>query len=50
MKKILIPIDFSKQSEYAAKMANRIAKKIEQCYLLTPFNRITIRNYRHGCG
>lgn len=27
MKKILVPIDFSKQSEYASKMANRIAKK-----------------------
>jgi nucleotide-binding universal stress UspA family protein len=27
MKKILIPVDFSKQSEYAAKMANRIANK-----------------------
>ena len=25
--KILVPIDFSKQSEYASKMANRIAKK-----------------------
>jgi nucleotide-binding universal stress UspA family protein len=27
MKKILVPIDFSKQSEYAAKMAAKIAKK-----------------------
>ena len=27
MQKILVPIDFSKQSEYACKMANRIAKK-----------------------
>ncbi|MCI2228710.1 universal stress protein [Polaribacter sp. MSW13] len=27
MKRILVPIDFSKQSEYAAKMAARIAKK-----------------------
>jgi nucleotide-binding universal stress UspA family protein len=35
MKKILIPIDFSKQSEYAAKMANRIAKKSNSAiYLL----------------
>ena len=27
MKKILVPIDFSKPSEYAAKMAAKIAKK-----------------------
>ena len=29
MKKILVPIDFSKPSEYAAKMAARIAKKTD---------------------
>ena len=35
MKKILVPIDFSKQSEYATKMAARIAKKTESAvYLL----------------
>ena len=35
MKKILVPIDFSKQSEYASKMANRIAKKSKSSvYLL----------------
>tara|TARA_B110000503_G_scaffold30994_1_gene50027 strand:+ start:150 stop:251 length:102 start_codon:yes stop_codon:yes gene_type:complete len=27
MKKILVPIDFSKPSEYASKIAARIAKK-----------------------
>ncbi|MGB0880207.1 MAG: universal stress protein [Polaribacter sp.] len=35
MQKILVPIDFSKQSEYASKMANRIAKKSKSdVYLL----------------
>lgn len=35
MQKILVPIDFSKQSEYACKMANRIAKKSKSdVYLL----------------
>ena len=35
MKKILVPIDFSKPSEYAAKMAARIAKKTDAIiYLL----------------
>ena len=29
MKKILVPIDFSKPSEYAAKMASKIAKKTD---------------------
>ena len=29
MNKILVPIDFSKQSEYAVKMAAKIAKKSE---------------------
>ena len=35
MKKILIPVDFSKKSEYASKMAARIAKKSNsKIYLL----------------
>tara|TARA_B110000091_G_C13678806_1_gene416994 strand:+ start:76 stop:903 length:828 start_codon:yes stop_codon:yes gene_type:complete len=35
MKKILVPIDFSKQSEFASKIANKIAKKSESIiYLL----------------
>lgn len=35
MKKILVPIDFSKQSEFASKVANKIAEKSESIiYLL----------------
>ena len=45
MKKILVPIDFSKQSEFASKIANKIAKESEVHHLLTSPDRIAFRGY-----